>query len=155
MQQDPNRHGAAVIAYHGKRGGSRNGQRRRGWKPGTVGAYRTVIGHLKDELGPMTLGSIRPRDVAAYTRQALDRFAAKTVQLHLNVLYDIFKTAKAEELVDANPVDGAERPKVTRKRRRILQPTEVGPVLNAFTDEQARLMFLMLMLTGLRRFECS
>jgi integrase len=112
-----------------------------------------VAGHLKDELGPMTLGSIRPRDIAAYTRQALERFTAKTVQLHLNVLYDVFKTAKAEELVDANPVDGAERPKVTRKRWRILQPTEVGPVLNAFTDEQARLMFLMLMMTGLRRFE--
>jgi hypothetical protein len=24
-------------------------QRRRGWKPGTVGAYRTVIGHLTPE----------------------------------------------------------------------------------------------------------
>jgi integrase len=214
MQQDPNRHGAAVIRYHGKRGvvwrikyrdstgqqvmetvgAERDGvtekkaeaelrerlvrverkgyrrpqrltfgayaddwfeecQRRRGWKPGTVVTYRNVIGHLKDELGPMTLGSIRPRDIAGYTRQALDRFSAKTVQLHMNVVFDVFKSAKAEELVDANPVDGAERPKVTRRRWRILQPTEFGPVLNAFADEQARTMFLMLMLTGLRRFE--
>lgn len=80
-------------------------------------------------------------------------FAAKTVQLHLNLLHDVFKTAIAEELVEANPVDGAERPKVRRKRWRILQPNEVGRVLNAFTDEQARTMFLTLMLTGVRRFE--
>jgi integrase len=129
------------------------GQRRRAWKPGTVVTYRNVIGHLKDELGPMTLASVRPRDVAAYTRQALDRFAAKTVQLHLNVLYDVFKSATAEELVDANPVEGAERPKARRKRWRILQPVEVGRVLKAFEDEQARTMFLTLVLTGVRRFE--
>jgi integrase len=42
---------------------------------------------------------------------------------------------------------------VRRKRWRILQPAEVGRVLNAFTDEQARTMFLTLILTGVRRFE--
>jgi integrase len=214
MQQDPNRHGAAVIRYQGKRGvvwrikyrdatgqqvmetvgaerdgvtekkaeaelrerlvrverkGYRRPQRltfaiyaetwleeagrRRGWKPGSVKTYSNVVGHLKDELGPMTLGSVRPRDVADYTRQALDRFAPKTVQLHLNVLFDIFKSAKAEELIESNPAEGAERPKVRRKRWRILQPAEVARVLKAFEDEQARTMFLLLMLTGIRRFE--
>jgi integrase len=95
----------------------------------------------------------RRKHVAAYTRQALDNYEAKTVQLHLNVLYDIFKTATAEELVEANPVEGAERPKTRRKRWRILQPAEVARVLKAFTDEQARTMFLVLMLTGVQRFE--
>jgi integrase len=50
-------------------------------------------------------------------------------------------------------VDGAERPKVRRKRWRILEPNEVGRVLKAFTDAQARTMFLTLILTGVRRFE--
>ena len=40
-----------------------------------------------------------------------------------------------------------------RRRWRILEPNEVGRVLNAFTDEQARTMFLTLLLTGVRRFE--
>ena len=214
MQQDPNRHGSAVIRYQGKRGvvwrikyrdatgqqvmetvgAERDGvtekkaeaelrerlvrverkgyrrpqrltfatyaetwleeaQRRRGWKPGSVKTYNNVVGHMTDELGPMALGSVRPRDVADYTRQALDRFAPKTVQLHLNVLFDIFKSAKAEELIESNPAEGAERPKVRRKRWRILQPAEVARVLKAFEDEQARTMFLLLMLTGIRRFE--
>jgi integrase len=128
-------------------------ERRRNWKPRSAVTMRNVIGHLKAEFGPMILGTIRPRDVAAYTKRAMDRFAPRTVGLHLNVLYDLFKTAKAEELVDTNPVEGAERPKVPRKRWRILEPNEVGSVLAAFEDEQARTMFLTLMLTGLRRFE--
>jgi integrase len=106
------------------------------------------------------LGAIRPRDVAAYTRDALEQkrnngrpFAPKTVQLHLNVLHDVFKTALREELVDSNPVAGAERPKIPSRRWRIVEPVEIGRVLKAFTDEQARAIFLTVVLTGLRRFE--
>jgi integrase len=129
------------------------GKVRRGWKSRTVLAFATVLGHLKDELGPMPLDAIRPRDVAAYTRQALERFAPKTVQLHLNVLHDLYKTAKAEELVESNPVEGAERPKIPPRRWRILEPVEIRRVVRSFDDERARAVFLTLVLTGLRRFE--
>jgi integrase len=129
------------------------GKTRRGWKPRTVLAFNTVLSHLKDELGPIPLGAIRPRDVAGYTRSAMERFAPKTVQLHLNVLHDVFKTAKAEELVDSNPVEGAERPKIPPRRWRILEPAEIRRVRQHFADEQARTIFLVLVLTGLRRFE--
>lgn len=129
------------------------GQRRRHWKPRTLMAYTTVLGHLKEAFGPQPVAAIRPRDVAAYTSDALDRFAPKTVQLHLNVLHDIFKSAQREELVESNPVASAERPKTPRRRWRILEPVEVSRVLRAFTDEQARTIFLTLVLTGVRRFE--
>lgn len=129
------------------------GKLRRAWKPGTVRAYRNGLGHLDDYFGPLRLAAIRPRDVAGYTREALERSAAKTVQLHLNLLHDVFRTARAEELVESNPVDGAERPKTRRRRWRILEPVEVARVRNAFTDEQARTIFLTLILTGVRRFE--
>jgi integrase len=129
------------------------GQVRRQWKPGTVLKYRKVIEHLKDHLGSQRLGSIRPRDVSSYTREALERFEANTIRLQLSVLHDIFKTARVEELVDSNPVEGAEKPKPKRRRWRILEPVEVGRVLRAFGDEQARTIFLTLMLTGVRRFE--
>jgi integrase len=51
------------------------------------------------------------------------------------------------------PSSGTERPKVPAKRWRILEPVEIGRVLKAFTDEQARAIFLTVVLTGLRRFE--
>ncbi len=129
------------------------GQKRRAWKPRSVLAYRAVIGHLTDYFGPQPLSAIRPRDVAAYTRDSAERFAPKTVALHLNVMHDVFKTAMREELVEANPAAGAERPKVPARRWRILGPTEVGRVLRAFTDAQARTMYLTVVLTGVRRFE--
>jgi integrase len=51
-------------------------------------------------------------------------------------------------------VSGVQRPKVRRRKWRILKPAEVLRVVAvAFQDEQARLMFLTLILTGLRRFE--
>ena len=56
-------------------------------------------------------------------------------------------------VIESNPVEGAERPKSKRRRWRILEPVEVGRVLRAFEDAQARTIFLTLMLTGVRRFE--
>jgi integrase len=94
-----------------------------------------------------------PRQGGRYTREALERFAPKTVNLHLTVLHDVLKTAKREELIESNPVEGVERPKVPRQRWRILEPVEVGRVAKAFTDPQARLMFLTLVLIGVCRFE--
>jgi integrase len=129
------------------------GEVRRSWKPGTVGAYRNALGHLSDHFGPLRLGEIRPRDITAYVTDALERFAPTTVQFHLNVLHDLLSTAKAEELIESNPADGIERPKVRRRRWRILEPSEVSRVDKAFTEERARVIFLTLILTGIRRFE--
>jgi integrase len=68
-------------------------------------------------------------------------------------LHAIFKTAVREELCEVNPAEAAERPKVIPRRWRILEPAEVARVAKAFTDEQARVVFLTLILTGIRRFE--
>jgi integrase len=48
---------------------------------------------------------------------------------------------------------GAERPKLPRRRWRILEPVEVSRVARAFTDKQSRVVFLTLVLTGVRRSE--
>lgn len=126
---------------------------KRGWKPGTPIRYRAVLGRLNETFGSMALQAIRPRDVSAYITARLETFAAKTVNLDLNVLSDIFKTAIAEEVAETNPVAGVQRPKVQRRRWKILTPAGATRVARAFSDEQARLIFLVLVLTGVRRFE--
>jgi len=55
--------------------------------------------------------------------------------------------------VQANPVLGIRPPRVTRQRRRVLEPVEVARVLKALGDARAKRIFLTLTLTGLRRFE--
>ena len=131
----------------------REGKTKRSWKPGTVEKYRKVIGYLQDHFGPTRLDAIRPRDVAGYIRDHHGTFAAKTLNIHVNVLHDVFKVAVAEEHIASNPVTGVERPKATRTRWRILEPHEVPRLCKAFSDERARRVFLTFILTGLRRSE--
>lgn len=129
------------------------GQARRAWKPKTVKAYRNALDRLDESFGTLPLASIRPRDIAVHVKDALADYAPATVNLDVTVLHDVLTTAKREELIDSNPAEGVERPKIPRRKWRILEPAEVGRVLRAFTDPQARVIFLTLALTGVRRFE--
>jgi integrase len=63
------------------------------------------------------------------------------------------QTALREELVERNPATAAERPKLPPFRPAILEPVEVARVARSFGDEQARVVFLTLVLTRLRRSE--
>ena len=127
------------------------GGQRRGWKPATILQYRTIRGRLVEHFGTMPLAAIRPRDVAGYVAAMTD-YGAATISRDVSILHAIFSTAKREELVETNPAERAERPKLPKRRWRILEPAEVARVAK-FRDEQARVVFLTLVLTGLRRSE--
>lgn len=129
------------------------GKTRRRWAARTVIQYRSILNRLGRQFGPMPLAAIRPRHVAAYVAAQAGDYEASTVGRDVGVLHDVFATAMREELVDTNPVAGAEYPKIAPRRWRVLEPAEVARVLKAFTDEQARTIFLTLVLTGLRRHE--
>jgi integrase len=115
--------------------------------------YRAVRRRLVDGFGPRPLAAIRPRDIAAYIAEMSENYAPATVGVDVSILHALFVSAQREELVETNPATRAERPKVQRKRWRILEPAEVARVERAFTDEQARVVFLTLILLGLRRSE--
>jgi integrase len=129
------------------------GEGRRGWKPATILQYRAIRGRLVKHFGTTPLAAIRPRDVAGYVSSLTDDLGAATISRDVSILHAIFSTAKREELVETNPAERAERPKLPRRKWRILEPAEVARVSKAFTDEQARVVFLTLVLTGLRRSE--
>lgn len=157
------------------------GEAKRGWKARTVRAYRTVLGRLVQHFGPRPLGDVRARDVADYYSRHADSLGPATVNRDLSILHAVFDAAVREELVDANPAAKAERPKLPPFRPRVLKPAEVQAVRHAFVElagaaltrepeassatdqlwhkrlcwryEQARVVFLTLVLTGLRRFE--
>jgi integrase len=129
----------------------RDGPAKRGWKPRTVAIYVSVERRLVEYFGRMQLAEIRPRHIAAYVSE--HPHGASTVGRDLSVLTAIFKTALRSELVTANPADGAERPKLPPFRPEILEPVEVARVAKAFHDEQARVAFLTLVLTAVRRSE--
>jgi integrase len=129
------------------------GATRRGWKPSTVRQYRSVRERLVAHFGSFPLAAIRPRHIAEYISDMSKTSGASLVGRDVDLLHAIFKTAVKEELVDSNPAAGAERPKLPRRRWRILEPVEVSRVARAFSDEQARVVFFTLVLTGVRRSE--
>jgi integrase len=128
-------------------------ERRRNWRPNTIKIRRRIIERLKESFGAMRLGDVRPRHIADYVAATLGDYSAATVSGDVGVRFDMFKTAKREELVESNPVEGAERPTIPRKHWRILQPVEVARTLKAFSEEQAKTAFLVLVVTGIRRGE--
>lgn len=129
------------------------GETRRRWRPRTLIQYRSIAKRLKGFFGPYPLAAIRPRHIAEYVAEQASTYEASTVSRDLSLLHDVFKSAKREELIETNPVEGAEHPKLPKRHWRILEPVEVARVAKAFTDEQARTAFLTLVLTGIRRGE--
>jgi integrase len=129
------------------------GETKRRWKPGTVSGYRNIRERLVKHFGPMPLAAIRPRHVAEYVTELSKKYSASTVNRDVDLLHAVFKSALREELVDRNPAAAAERPKRPPFRPAILEPVEVARVAKAFTNEQARVVFLVLVLTGIRRSE--
>jgi integrase len=129
------------------------GEVRRRWKPTTIAQYVSVRRRLVEAFGPMPLASIRPRNVAEYVAERSVALGASTVGRDVSVLQAILTSARREELVQTNAAERAERPKLPPFRPQILEPAEVARVVRAFDDEQAKLVFLTLVLTGLRRSE--
>jgi integrase len=129
------------------------GKTRRRWAPRTVIQYRCILKRLGEHFGPIPMAAIRPRHIAEYVALQAGEYEASTVSRDLSVLHDVFATAMREELVETNAAAGAEHPKLARRKWRILEPAEVSRVLKAFEDEQARTIFLTLVLTGIRRRE--
>jgi integrase len=126
---------------------------RRRWAKRTEIQYRSILKRLGEFFDPFPLAGIRPRHVAEYVAEQAEQYGASTVGRDLDLLHDVFATALREERIDSNPVAGAERPKLPKPSWRILQPDEIRRVRSAFEDEQARAVFLTLVLTGIRRNE--
>lgn len=157
------------------------GEVKRGWKPRTLRAYRTIVGRLVKAFGPKRLTAVRPADVAEYVNRNARTLGPATVNRDVSILHAIYDAAIREELVDGNPAAKADRPKLPPFRPRVLKPAEVQAVRHAFVElarealtrerealsptdrawekglswryEQARIVFLTLVLTGLRRSE--
>jgi integrase len=129
-------------------------EKRRGWKPSTRTTRRRQVGRLGERFEAQALAAIKPRHVADYVDERLaEGNMPATIGGDLDVFFEVMKAARREELIDSNPVDGVERPKIQRRKWRILEPVEVARVRKSFTGQQPRVVFLTLVLTGIRRFE--
>jgi integrase len=101
----------------------------------------------------MMFAAIRPGDVVAYKTSWLEKRAGATVSRDLSILHSIFAWGVVTERIDRNPSAGVPHPAAAKRKGNALGPDEVQALARAFDDEQDRLVFLTLVLTGVRRSE--
>src|SRR5206468_2159285 len=99
------------------------------------------------------LAAIRPSDVTGYKVAKLEKLSGASVSRDLSILHSIFAWAVVTERADRNPVDGVPHPRAAQRKGNALKPEEMQALARGFDDEQDRLVFLTLVLTGLRRAE--
>ena len=141
----------------------------RGLKRSTRDGYKAILEqHLELELGALKLAAVDVDQLERYVaRKKREGLQPRTINRHLNVLSALFKAAHRRGLVAGNPVALVERPREPRRRWTILSPAEIGRVERAFSEiatneaeaaarawaEQARVVFVAVLFTGLRRGE--
>jgi integrase len=123
------------------------------WESSTEAQYVSILGRLNEWFGPMMFAGIRPSDVVAYKTAKLQKLAGATVSRDLSILHSIFAWGVVTERIDRNPSAGVPHPAAAKRKGNALRPEEVQALARAFDDEQDRLVFLTLVLTGMRRSE--
>jgi integrase len=141
----------------------------RNLKRSTRSGYRTIIErHLIPALGTLQLEEVTVERIERYLADKR-KAGLKPATLHRQLvnLSEVMKVAVRRGLVRSNPVHLVERPKASRRRWRILSPTEVQAVERGFDaliaeaedDEEGvwrltcRIVFLVTYGAGLRRGE--
>lgn len=99
--------------------------------------------------------AITSAEVNSFKAQLQKRgLAPKTVRNILNLLSRFFADAIKDRYVRHSPMEGVDKPVVSRKKKgRALRPAEILALLAAAADEATRLIILMAVLTGMRRGE--
>jgi integrase len=124
------------------------------WSPRTVAQYASIRRRLVDHFGHKRLEEIRPGDVSAYKTAKLDEgLSGASVSRDLSILHSVFAWCVVTERMDRNPADGVPHPAAAKRKGNALRPEEIQALARAFTEEQDRLVFLTLVLCGVRRSE--
>jgi integrase len=138
-------------------------------KRSTVGGYRSLLRkHLIPSLGHLKLDAIDVGHIETFVA-SLGRkgYEPATINRVLNLLNEVLHAAQRRKLVRTNPIPLVDRPREPRRRWAILTPAEIARVAAAFGElvdaqddpqerrwlEQARVVFVTVMGTGMRRGE--
>jgi integrase len=125
-------------------------QKEKGWKPSTAGIYLGVEARLNKTFGPMPLARVQAGDIVAYKAAMLETYGASTVSRDLSILHSFFAWAAVAKGIRPNPTEGVPHPRKPKWRGQALKPGQVQAILGGFDDDQARVVFLTVALTGIR-----
>lgn len=125
--------------------------------PSTVEAYAGRLErHVLPRLAERRLDEVDVEDILRMIGDLRKRgYTSTTIAATLTPLSRMFGHAVRRGLIEANPVsklDRSERPRVSRQERPVLNPEEIGRLLDAAPD-QFRTLLATAILSGLRQGE--
>jgi integrase len=127
-----------------------------GLKATTLSGYRRYI---ENDITPSPLGGMRLSDIR---RAHINQFTAGlttagrgavTVRRITTLLGTVFASAQKDELINANPVSGADRPMLEGATVKVWEPEHVREFLQRSARHRLGPLFEVAVLTGLRRGE--
>lgn len=131
-------------------------------RPSTVMTYRSVVeANIKPSIGGVRLASLEPRHfrmMEEYIVKGDESSGRKpkssgTAASAWRTLHKALEDAVKEGLIDSNPCDKAEAPRVAYKERKALSPSQAGEMVRCETDSMWHLMWRLMFETGMRQAE--
>lgn len=120
----------------------------------SVEAYKPVFRRLTARFGEKRLDAVETRDVAAYLQfLAAQGYARRTVQLHRDMLSQIYNAAIADGLTRYNPCDHVEMPRNLAAGTRGMPDAAAIEAVKGGLDKPFGLFAFLCLYAGLRRGE--
>ncbi|MDE6997350.1 MAG: site-specific integrase [Oscillospiraceae bacterium] len=125
-------------------------------KPLTMQTYSGLIrNHINPAIGAMELQAVKGTHIQKlYNSMIKAGLSGKLVQNVSAVLHKALNTAIKQEIIRANPCDGAERPKVERREIKPLSDSEIPLFLAAIDNSPMCNAYALCLFAGLREGEC-
>ena len=125
-------------------------------KPLTLASYRGIIkNHINPRIGSLELQSVRGLHIQRLYNDMTEKGSSgKTVKNVGAILHKAFTVAIKQGILQSNPCDGAELPKVEKHEITPFADDEIPAFLNALNDEPMGNAYALCLLAGLREGEC-
>ncbi len=125
-------------------------------KPLTYSSYEVAIRvHIKPAIGALRLQSVRGIHIQKlYNGMIAAGLSAKTVKNVAAILHKALSVALKQGIIQANPCDAAELPKVIHKEIQPLTDAEIPLFLQAIEGHPLRNAYALCLFAGLREGEC-
>lgn len=117
-------------------------------KPNSTREYRRVVTHTNAIIGDVPLARVTPLHI----QRVMDAHKPATANAIRRYLRGAFRQAERWELITLSPVRNIEPVKAPPTTRKVLQPAEIQPFLDAAPDGY-RALFTVAIFAGLRRGE--
>jgi integrase len=121
------------------------------WAPSTIRGYiQKYNSHIKENFGSLSLQDFTPSIYHDWAKK--QTLAGKTINDIRSILYQIFKEAFLDDVIDVNPIEKTRRSKVIQNEPEPFNENEMNKILSAL-DEPYRQYFQLAFFTGMRTGE--